>query len=130
MLECPECKNFGPAYHNALLQPIRRSRPFSLLCGDYMSLPNGHGGFKQVGLYIDIYSGFIWGTKLKSTGTAKSTIGSLQKNFHDFATPSSFMADGGSHFSNGDVKSFCTSNRVQHMTTTAYSPWCNGLIEH
>jgi hypothetical protein len=103
-LECPECKNFGPTHHNALLQPIRRSRPFSLLCGDYMSLPNGQGGFKQVGLYIDVYSGFVWGTILKSTGTAKSTINSLQKIFRDFAIPSSFMADGGTHFNNGDKR--------------------------
>jgi transposase InsO family protein len=129
-LECPECKNFGPAHHNALLQPIRRSRPFSLICGDYMSLPSGHGGFKQVGLYVDVYSGFVWGTKLKSAGTAKSTINSLQRIFLDFATPSSFMADGGTHFNNGDVQSFCTENGVQHITTAAYAPWCNGLIEH
>jgi len=118
-LECPECKNFGPTHHNALLQPIRRSRPFSLICGDYLSLPNGHGGFKQVGLYIDVYSGFVWGYKLKSAGTAKSTINSLQRIFHDYATPSTFMADGGSHFNNGDVQSFCSSNGVQHITTAA-----------
>ena len=40
------------------------------------------------------------------------------------------MADGGSHFNNGDVKSFCDSNGVQHITTAAYAPWCNGLIEN
>lgn len=62
-LECPECKHFGAAHHNTLLQPIRRSRPFSLVCGDYLSLPLGHRGFKQVGLYVDVYSGFVWGFK-------------------------------------------------------------------
>jgi hypothetical protein len=40
------------------------------------------------------------------------------------------MADGGSHFNNGDVQSFCSSNGVQHITTAAYAPWCNGLIEN
>jgi hypothetical protein len=40
------------------------------------------------------------------------------------------MADGGSHFNNSDVKSFCMSNGVQHITTAAYAPWCNGLIEN
>ena len=95
-----------------------------------MSLPNGQGGFKQVGLYIDVYSGFLWGTILKSAGTAKSTIDSLRKIFRGFAIPSLFMADGGTHFNSGDVKSFCSANGVQHITTAAYAPWCNGLIEH
>ena len=87
-----------------------------------MSMSNGHGGYKQVRLYIDVYSGFVWGTKLKSAGTGKSTISSLQWIFHEYATPSTFMADGGSHFNNSDIKSFCTSNGVQHMTTAAYAP--------
>ena len=95
-----------------------------------MSLLNGQGGFKQVGLYIDVYSGFVWGMVLKSAGIAKSTINSLQKIFRDFAIPSSFMADGGTHFNSGDVKSFCSANGVQHITTAAYALWCNGLIEH
>ena len=45
VLECPECKHHGPSYHNHLLQPIRRSRPFALVCGDYLSLPKGFGGY-------------------------------------------------------------------------------------
>jgi hypothetical protein len=94
-LECPECKHFGPSFHNTLLQPVQHSRPFTLVCGDYLSLPTGHGGFKQVGLYIDVYSGFIWGIKLKATGTAKSTIESLEHIITNYATPDAFMADGG-----------------------------------
>jgi hypothetical protein len=39
------------------------------------------------------------------------------------------MADGGKHFNNGDVKTFCSTNNVNHITTAAYAPWCNGLIE-
>lgn len=50
-LECPECKHFGTAHHNTFLQPIRRSRPFSLMCGDYLSLPKGHRGYKQPASY-------------------------------------------------------------------------------
>lgn len=91
-LECPECKHFGPSVHNALLQPIRRSRPFALVCGDYLSLPTGQGGFKQVGLYIDVYSGFIWATKLKSEGTAKSTIDSLRRINYKMAEAEEQMA--------------------------------------
>jgi RNase H-like domain found in reverse transcriptase/Reverse transcriptase (RNA-dependent DNA polymerase)/Integrase zinc binding domain len=55
VLECPECKHYGPSYHNHLLQPIRRSQPFALVCSNYISLPKGYGGFPEVGLYIDVY---------------------------------------------------------------------------
>ncbi|GLB40100.1 hypothetical protein LshimejAT787_0706100 [Lyophyllum shimeji] len=40
-LECPKCKSFGPAARNSVLRPIRRSKPFSLLAGDYLSMPVG-----------------------------------------------------------------------------------------
>ena len=39
------------------------------------------------------------------------------------------MADGDSHFKNGDVSDFCELNGVKHITTAASAPWCNGLIE-
>ena len=129
-LECPKCKSFGAATRNSSLQPIRRAQPFALVTGDYLSLPTGRGGFKTVGLYIDTYSGFVWGTKLKTAGTSKSTIASLKRIFHDYATPKYFMSDGGSHFDNNEVDQFCTKEQVQHIITPAYAPWVNGLIEN
>jgi transposase InsO family protein len=129
-LECPKCKSFGAATRNSLLQPIRRTQPFALVAGDYLSLPAGKGGFKTVGLYIDTYSGFVWGTKLKTTGSSKSTVASLKRIFHDYATPKTFMSDGGSHFDNNEVDQFCDKEQVRHIVTPAYAPWVNGLIEN
>jgi transposase InsO family protein len=129
-LECPKCKSFGAATRNSLLQPIRRTQPFALVAGDYLSLPVGKGGFKTVGLYIDTYSGFVWGTKFKTAGTSKSTITSLKRIFYDYAVPKSFMTDGGSHFDNNEVDQFCDKERVRHIVTPAYAPWVNGLIEN
>jgi hypothetical protein len=130
ILECPRCKNFGLAHINALLQPIKRSQLFALAMGDYLSLPNGKGGFKTVGLYIDAYSQFLFYTKLKTAGTGKSTVGSLRRICGDYATPAAFMSDGGSHFDNKEVDSFCEANGIQKIVTPAYSPWVNGLIEN
>lgn len=107
-LECPKCKSFGLMTWNSALQPIQQTQPFALVAGDYLLLPTRKGGFKTVGLYIDTYSGFIWGTKLKKAGTSKATITSLKKIFHDYATPRSFMSDGGSHFDNREVDQFCS----------------------
>jgi len=39
------------------------------------------------------------------------------------------MTDGGSHFKNGEVDTFCDDNNIQHITTAAYAPWVNGLVE-
>lgn len=130
VLECPECKHFGPAPHNHLLQPIRRSRPFSLITGDYLTLPKGYGGYIKVGLYIDVYSNFTWGVMLKAEGKAKDTVKTLERIFREYATPESFMADGGGHFTGDEVKVFCASQNVTHITTPPRSPWVNGLIEN
>ena len=40
------------------------------------------------------------------------------------------MSDGGSHFNNYDVDNFCKGERVRHITTPAYAPWVNGLVEN
>ena len=128
-IECPQCKGFGPAKLNALLQPIRRVKPFDLTAGDYVSLPKGKGGFKTLGVYIDTCSNFVWVSKIKSAGTSSTTLDSLKRICLDYVTPRAFMTDGGSHFKNGAVDDFCTNNEIQHIITPAYAPWVNGLVE-
>jgi hypothetical protein len=126
----PKCKLFGAPTRNSPVQPIKCNQPFALVAGDYLSLPVGKGGFKTVGLYIDSYSGFLWPTKLKSAGTGKTTVNSLKRIFHNYAIPNMVMTDGGSHFNNAEVDTYCKENDVKHITTAAYSPWVNGLIEN
>lgn len=128
-IECSHCKNFGPPGLTALLQPIRRAKPFNLVAGDYVSLPLGKGGFKTLGVYVDTCSNFVWVDKLKAAGTAHSTLTTLDHIRNKYATPRSFMADGGSHFDNGAVNDFCTEHGITHITTAAYAPWVNGLVE-
>ena len=130
ILECGQCKNFGPKHLNSLLQPITRRYPLEMIAGDYLSLPNGKGGFHTVGLYVDVFSQFVWGDKLKTAGTAKTTVKSLERIANDFAPPTAFMADGGRHFDAKEVDEWCESHQVEHITTPAYSPWVNGLIEN
>ena len=129
VLECPECKHFGPSFHNHLLQLIQCSRLFSLVSGNYLSLPSGFNGYSEALLFIDIYSGFVWGTMLKKTGDAESTINGLGHIVNKFATPASFMADRGRHFDNLAVWAYCKSKSINTITTPEYSPWMNGLIE-
>lgn len=121
MLECPQCKSFGATTLNSLLQPIRRTQPFALVAGDYLSLPLGKGGFKTVGLYIDTFTNFVWATKLKTAGTGKTTTDSLGRICTNYSVPNTFMADGGSHFDCDAVDDFCKDNNITHITTPAYA---------
>ena len=42
----------------------------------------------------------------------------------------SFMTDGGAHFRNVEVDEYCKAQGIEHITTPAYAPWTNGLIEN
>jgi transposase InsO family protein len=127
---CSRCKNFGPKVTNALLQPIKRREPFDLVSADYLSLPKGKGGFKTVLLLTDTFSTFTWAYKLKCAGTGTTTVKGLKDLQLHYRTPDTLMTDGGSHFNNNEVKTFCDSHDIQHITTPAYAPWTNGLIEN
>ena len=130
LLQCPQCKNFGSSHLHALMYPITRRHPFELLVADYLSLPKGKGGYHTVLLILDTYSRFTWGFKLRTNGTAKTTLDGLKMITHTFRPPETLMTDGGSHFNNGDVHAWCKAQDTKHHVTTAYAPWINGLVEN
>ena len=128
--ECSRCRNFGPRHINSLLWPIKHREPFDLICADYLSLPMGKGGFKTILLLIDTFSNFIWAYKLKSTGTGKTMLSTLMDLYRRYWRPDAFMTDGGLHFNNAEVNEYCRQQGIEHITTPAYAPWANGLIEN
>jgi len=83
----------------------------------------------MAGIYLDTCSQHVWGYKFKTHGTAMMTNKSLTDIFHNFAPPETFMADGGKHFKNRDVKENCERWGTKLHTVAAYSPWVNGLVE-
>ena len=40
------------------------------------------------------------------------------------------MTDGGPHFNNAEVNEYCWQQGIEHITTPAYAPWANRLIEN
>ncbi|CUA71180.1 Retrovirus-related Pol polyprotein from transposon 412 [Rhizoctonia solani] len=126
---CAKCRNFGPRLLTALLQPITRARPLDLLVGDYVSYSEGHGGHKNVLLIMDVYSRFMFAFPTRKPGTGRFTVEALDKIAEFIGTPSSFMADGGSHFDCEEVKQWARERGVQVIKTPAYAPWVNGLAE-
>ena len=129
ILDCPRCKSFGGAHLHALLNPITRRHPFELLVGDYLTLPEGKGGFFQVGLYLDTCTQHVWGYMFKTHGSGKTTLKSLKDIAYNFTTPETFMTDGGTHFTNHEVTEFCDASGIKTHVAPAYSPWVNGLVE-
>ncbi|QRV99481.1 Retrovirus-related Pol polyprotein from transposon opus [Ceratobasidium sp. AG-Ba] len=126
---CPRCKNFGPRLLSALLRPITRARPFDLLVGDYVALPEGHGGLKTVLVLVDVYSRYLFAFASRKPGTGKFTVDALEKLSQLLLTPRSFMADGGKHFDCDEVKTWADGRGVQLLRTPPYAPWANGLAE-
>lgn len=126
---CPRCKNFGPRLLSAQLKPITRARPFDLLVGDYLSMPQGFNGFKTVLVLVDVYSRFAFAFPLRGPGTGKSTVDGLSRVADMLLTPRSFLADGGSHFDCEEVREWATKRGVQLIKTPPYAPWTNGLAE-
>ena len=126
---CGQCKNFGGTHLHALLDPITRRHPFELLVGDYLSMPNGKGGYHNIGLYLDTYSQHVWAFKYKTAGSAKTTVDALSRIFQDFVPAETFMSDGGKHFDNNEVRGLCKKWGTTTHITPAYSPWINGLVE-
>ena len=128
ILEYGRYKNFRPAHLHSLLAPITRHRPFELLVGDYLSMPAGKGGYTKISLYADVFSQNLWAFKLKSA-KGKDTINSLRSIAQNFTAPSTFMADGGSHFDCEEVKTYCNKIGTNLHITAMYSPWVNSLLE-
>ena len=127
--KCGRCKNFGGTHIHALLNPITRRHPFELLVGDYLSMPQGKGGYHTIGLYLDTYSQHVWAFKYKTAGTAKTTTDALTRIFQNFTPAETFMTDGGRHFDNNEVRTLCNKWGTSTHIVPAYSPWVNGLVE-
>ena len=90
----PYCKNFGSMHTHVLLEPITCHHPFELVVRDYLSLPKGFGGYRTVGLYLDMYSQHVWGFKYEVISSTKTMKDTLEKIFHKFVPSEVFMTDG------------------------------------
>ena len=108
------------------MSPITRRYPFELLTGDYLKLPKGFGRKKNIGLYIDIHSQYVWVQSFNHDGTGASTV---QHICDEFTMLAEFMSDGGSHLDCEEVCTFAKKKNITLCTTAAYAPWVNGLIE-
>ena len=95
----------------------------------YLSMPAGKGGYHMSRLYLDVASQHVWGDRLKTHRSTKTTVKSLNDICHNFAPSEAFQTDGGKHFDNQEVDLACGQWEMDHIIMAAYSPWVNGLVE-
>ena len=127
--KCLRCQAFGPQFINFLLKPIITVRPFDMIAADYLKLPPGEKRFSEVLLFIDYMTRFAWAFPLKRAGTSTSSAEALEFICRNFNPPSMFLTDNGPHFKGVELETVCSKYGINHQTTLAYSPHCNGLIE-
>jgi hypothetical protein len=129
IIGCGRCKSFGAAHIHSLLEPITRRHPFELMVCDTLSMSPRKGGYKKLGLYMDIYSQRLWVRKLKTAATNTTTRAGLDGITEHFPPPETLMCDGGPEFDNKEVRAWCESKGTKLHIVPAYSPWVNGLLE-
>lgn len=56
-------------------------------------------------------------------------IAMLNNIAQHYKKPKTFMVDEGSHFTANKVKMHCERKKIKHVTTPAYAPWVNRLVE-
>ncbi|QRW03350.1 Retrovirus-related Pol polyprotein from transposon [Ceratobasidium sp. AG-Ba] len=105
------------------------SKAIRPIVGDYVALPEGHGGFKTVLVIVDVYSCYLFAFPSRKPGTGKFTVDALETISNLLLTPRTFMADGGKHFDCDEVRTWAAGRGVQALKTPPYAPWANGLAE-
>jgi hypothetical protein len=129
MTGCSRCKSFGAVHIHSLLEPITRRHPFELQVCDTLSMSPGKGGFKKLGLYMDVYSQHLSVRKLKTAATGLTMRTGLEQIHTKFPPSETLMCDGGPEFDNTVVRAYCESKSTNLQIVPAYSPWVNGLLE-
>ena len=111
------------------LKGILEVKIFNVWGLDFMGpFPNSLGHL-YILLAVDYVSRWIEAVgTIKADGKIVSKF--LRKNiFTRYETPKAVITDGSSHFCNQTVAKLLSRSGIQHRTTTAYHPQCNGLAE-
>ena len=79
-------------------------------------------------IVVDSYSKWIDALPTHST-TTQVTTKLLEQLFAIHSLPEVIVSDNGTCFSSSEFSSFCSANRIRHLTSAAYCPASNGLAE-
>ena len=86
------------------------------------------GGGKDHIVCVDHFSGYLWTSPLRRTGTDNVTS-FLTTIFETFGFPTTIRTDNGPQF-RGPFTKFCESLGIKHEPASPYHPQSNGLAEN
>ncbi|SNX85308.1 uncharacterized protein MEPE_04017 [Melanopsichium pennsylvanicum] len=124
---CPTCQQFGPRL-SSTIDPVVITSPMAVWAMDFVSLPLSQGRSKVL-VIIDYFSRFVWAFAC-TYQRARDVVKALQELRDSLGIlPGKIITDGGSHFDCAEVSNFLVEHEVEHIITSAYAPWVNGLVE-
>jgi len=100
-----------------------------VIAADYLKLPPGEKKYSEMLLFTDYMTQFTWAFPQKKADTSTSSADALISMCRTFAPLHMLLTDNGPNFKGHKMESACMMFGIDHQTTPAYSPHCNGLIE-
>jgi hypothetical protein len=96
---------------------------------DYMGPFPMSGNCEYILVAVDYVSKWVEALPCHTTAAQSS-----KKMFHDiifprFGVPKVVISDGGSHFTNGNLRKYLKTEGVEHRITTPYQPQTSGQLE-
>lgn len=131
IMRCIACEKFKKPKVNtqAYLQPITTTRPWELLCIDFIGpLPETVRGNKYILSIVDHFTKFALAFPT-SRQDSKTVVDCLTHVFSEFGVASRILSDLGRCFTSVEFLDFCKLWNVQKSSTTAYHPMGNGACE-
>jgi phospholipid-translocating ATPase len=128
---CATCQKvrLGGGALIASCRSIRKQEPFEEVCIDTLGpFPADPDGYQFVNATMDSCTNMIELTKAKNTGALQSAA-ALVNVVGRYGIPRNIRTDGGPEFKNVIINSLMRLLKSRHLTTLAYTPTANGLIE-
>jgi transposase InsO family protein len=130
--QCNPCNQYwrGKAPKQGQLQPMTTGEPLERIGLDVTGPhPKSSTGYVYILTYVDYFS--KWCDDFPMRNQEASTVASIlvDRVFAYFGTPLQILTDKGRNFESELFQELCKRLQIDHVTTTAYKPSTNGLVE-
>ena len=128
---CPQCAivNSSGRVNRPPLHPIPVERVFQIIGVDIMDLPKTNAGNKHVVVFQDFLSKYPLVFPVpdqKNSCIVKLLVEELVPHF---GVPEALLSDRGTNLLSHLMKDVCKLLGIHKLTTTAYPPQCDGMVE-
>ena len=128
---CPQCAIVSGMGRksNPPLKPIPVERVFQIVVVDIMELPKTSKGNQYVVVFQDFLSKwpFVFATKSQKATTLAKLL--VEEVVPVIGVPEALLSDRGTNLLSHLMRDVCELLGVAKLSTTAYHPQCNGLVE-